>query len=69
MKEIELKIKTISCTGCENSLKSAFKEIEGIISVEPSSKTSKMKIKYDESKINLEKIKEIVKNTGKEVIE
>jgi copper chaperone CopZ len=67
--KIELKIKTIACAGCENSLINAFKGIEGINRVIPSHKTQTMLIDFDESKINIEKIKEIVRKTGKEAID
>ena len=67
--KIELKIKTIACVGCENALINAFKGVEGINKVIPSHKTQTIMIDFDETKINLNQIKEIIKKTGKEVID
>ncbi len=68
MREITLKITPISCVGCENSIKQAFKGKAGIISVEPSHITKTVKIKYDENIIDLNKINLILKENGREVI-
>ncbi|MEF3279571.1 MAG: cation transporter [Elusimicrobiota bacterium] len=48
-------------------MKIAFNNVDGIISVEPSHKTKTMKVVFDESKITVEEIKQIIKNTGREV--
>ncbi len=69
MKEVVFKIPSIACSGCENSLKIAFSNVEGVIKVEPSHKTKTMKVVFDETKIDLETIKKIIKKTGKEVVD
>lgn len=68
MKEIILKVPSISCAGCENSIRNAFKGINGVISVEPSHKTKTVKVNYIENKISIEEIKKTIKNTGREVL-
>ncbi|HOJ86395.1 MAG TPA: heavy-metal-associated domain-containing protein [Elusimicrobiales bacterium] len=67
MKEITLQVTPISCVGCENSIKQAFKSEDRIILVEPSHKTKTVKIKYDETQIDENKIIKILKENGREV--
>lgn len=67
MKEITLQVTPISCVGCENSIINAFKKENGIISVEPSHKTKTVKIKYEETLIDINKIIQILKENGREV--
>ncbi|GAB4032848.1 MAG: hypothetical protein Fur0012_11890 [Elusimicrobiota bacterium] len=67
MKEIILKVPSISCAGCENSIRDAFNGIKGIISVEPSHNTKMVKVVYNENEIASEEIKRIIESTGREV--
>lgn len=68
MKEIILKVPSIACSECENSIKNAFNGVNGIISVEPSHKTKSVKVLYNETEISEEQIVKIIENTGREVI-
>ena len=60
MKELELDVTGMMCTGCENRIKNALSEIKGIESVEANHKTGKVKITSK---------KEIDKTKAKEIIE
>ncbi len=68
MKEIILKVPSISCEGCEISIKNAFNGVKGIISVEPLYKNKSVKILYNETEISEEQTIKIIENTGREVI-
>lgn len=67
MKEIIFKVPAIACQGCENSIRDAFKEINGTVLIEPSHKTKTVKVIYDENKITSEEIKRIIESTGRKV--
>ncbi len=67
MKEIILKVPSISCYGCEISINEAFKNIDGIILIQPSHITKTVKVIYDENKITINKIINTIKEAGKEV--
>jgi copper chaperone CopZ len=38
MKEVIMNVKNIMCAGCENEIRNAFKDVRGIIDLEPSIK-------------------------------
>jgi len=61
MKKI-LKIKGMHCKSCEALIKSDLKDIG--VNSEIDYKSGKAVIEFDESKINLEKIKEIISKAG-----
>lgn len=60
MKELELNVVGMMCTGCENRIKNVLNEIKGIKSVDANHKTGKVKIMY-ENDIDLNKIKDSIK--------
>lgn len=59
MKELELDVTGMMCTGCENRIKNALSEIKGIESVEANHKTGKIKI-TSKNEIDKTKVKEII---------
>lgn len=67
MKEIILKVPSIACSGCENSIKNAFKGVKGIVYAEPSHISKSVKVVYDENEISKDEIIKIIESTGKEV--
>lgn len=68
MKEIILKVEGMACEGCENRIKSALSELEGIESIEASHKEKNVKIKSCED-IDINTVKEIIKDLDFEVVD
>ena len=68
MKNIELKIKGMHCTGCSARIEKILGNTEGIIKVQVSFEEKKATIDYDETKITLEEIKKEIEDAGFEVI-
>lgn len=64
MKEITLNIEGMHCTGCSSRLTKILNNLGGIERAEVSFENKKAIIKYDESKINLEKIKTEIEDAG-----
>lgn len=64
MKEIILKIEGMHCTGCSNRLEKVLNNTDGIEKVVVSFEDKKATITFDESKTNIEKIKEAIEDSG-----
>ena len=64
MKEINLKIEGMHCAGCSTRLEKVLNNLEGIETAKVSLEEKKATIKYDETKINIETIKEAIEDAG-----
>ena len=64
MKEINLKIEGMHCTGCSTRLEKILNNLEGVETAKVSLEEKKATIKYDETKISLESIKEAIEDAG-----
>lgn len=60
-------IKGMTCTGCEEHVKHAVNELQGIVEVSADFHEGKAEVKFDASKTDLEKIKEAIDGTGYKV--
>lgn len=65
MKNETLAVEGMSCNHCVNSIESALKEINVEAKVDLNNKS--VAVAYDESKVSLEKIKEVIDDQGYEV--
>ena len=64
MKETKLKIEGMHCTGCSTRLEKVLNNLEGVETAKVSLEEKKATIKYDETKINIENIKEAIEDAG-----
>ena len=64
--EMELKVKGMMCTGCENRLKNAVCEIDGVERAEASFETGLVKVYFNKD-IDKSIIKETIEDIGFEV--
>lgn len=64
MKETNLKIEGMHCTGCSTRLEKVLNNLEGVETAKVSLEEKKATIKYDENKISLESIKEAIEDAG-----
>ena len=64
MKEINLKIEGMHCAGCSTRLEKVLNNLEGVEIAKVSLEAKKATIKYDETKINIENIKEAIEDAG-----
>ena len=63
MKEIEINVEGMSCTGCENRIQNAVKMIEGVEEVKANHETGAVKIIANE-KVEEKEIKEKIEDIG-----
>ena len=61
MKELELKVTGMMCTGCENRIKNVLSVVNGVKSVEANHEKGKVKI-LAEDNVNIDKIKEAIED-------
>ena len=64
MKETNLKIEAMHCAGCSTRLEKVLNNLEGVEIAKVSLEEKKATIKYDETKISLENIKESIEDAG-----
>ena len=64
MKETNLKIEGMNCAGCSTRLERVLNNLEGVETAHVSLEEKKATIKYDETKISLESIKEVIEDAG-----
>lgn len=68
MKEMELKIEGMMCTGCENRVQNALKTIDGVEEVKANHQDGTVRVKANDN-VELSAIKEKVEDIGYEVKE
>lgn len=66
MKEIEIKVKGLMCTGCENRVKISLSALDFVENVEADHKTGVVKVKFVDNNTNT--IIETIEDLGFEVI-
>lgn len=64
---IDMDVNGMTCTGCENTIKTGVSELAGIVSVEASHTDAKTWIKADTTLVDINKIKEVISGKGYEV--
>lgn len=68
MKKLDLKVKGMVCSGCENRVKNALKNIEGVTKVNANHKTGLVTVNYkDETDTNL--FTQVISDLGYEIEE
>lgn len=67
MKESIIKVKGMVCGGCENRVKNALGEMEGVKNVEADFQTGIVKVTADE-KVTNKMLEEIIDDIGFEVV-
>src|SRR5215510_12553964 len=66
-KAVEIQCSGMTCTGCENTLKSRVKKVDGVKDVIADHKTNTVKASYDPDKTNPDAIKAAITDAGYKV--
>jgi copper chaperone len=69
MKNIEIKTKGMSCSHCENSVKTEIGKLGGIKEVTADAKTNIVKVTFDAGKTDIKAIEQAIDEAGYEVVE
>ena len=67
-KQINLNIQGMTCDGCASHIEQALKQEEGVMEVSASYEKGKAIVKYDPTKIDVEKLSKAVDETGYKVV-
>jgi len=54
----------MSCTGCEETIETEIKKLDGIKSVKADHVKKAVVVKYDDKKVSLSQVKEAIKSAG-----
>lgn len=65
---VDFNIKGMTCASCEEHVKHAVKELEGIVSVKTSFEKANAEVEFDNSKTSKEDIEKAINSTGYKVI-
>jgi mercuric ion transport protein len=68
LKEIRVSVKGMTCTGCEAHIESEINKLDGILKVNADYETANTIIKYDETKVDLQKIETAILSTGYKIV-
>jgi|SRR4030095_4732038 len=66
-KSVEIQCSGMTCTGCESTIKSKVKKIDGVKEVMADHNTNVVKASFDPAKTNIEAIKEAITDAGYKV--
>jgi copper ion binding protein len=65
---VNFDVKGMTCASCEEHVKHAVNELEGIVNVEASFESAKAEVKYDETKTSKDAIEKAINATGYKVV-
>ncbi len=68
-KEIILQILGMHCAACATGIESGLKRLDGIIDAKVNFASKEAFVKFDEEKVNLDKIKATIKRGGYEAVD
>jgi len=69
MKTESLKIIGMTCAACAKASERAVKKLDGVVEANVNFATEKMVVQYEDSKRDIDKIKEAVRKAGYEAVE
>src|SRR5215217_9519021 len=63
-KTVTLHVKGMTCGGCATSVERALKSTDGVTDVQVSYEKGKAVIKYDDKKVTVARLREVIDSTG-----
>lgn len=67
MTNIKIKTKGMHCRSCEMLVKEALEGLKGVNTVEASHKSGVVSVDFDDSKINQDKVVQVIEKEGYEI--
>ena len=64
IRTVTIRVKGMTCGGCATSVEKALESIEGVQTVRVSFERGKAVIKYDDQKVTVAKLREVINSTG-----
>jgi copper chaperone len=66
MTQETIKVEGMSCMHCQLRVKKAVEAVEGVQRVDVNLQTKQVTVDYEEGKVNLEKVKAVIREAGYE---
>ncbi|HEY8435955.1 copper chaperone CopZ [Parageobacillus thermoglucosidasius] len=67
MNTVVLHVEGMSCGHCVKTVEGALKKLDGVIGAKVSLEEKSVTVEYDESKVSIEAMKEVIEDQGYEV--
>ncbi|MBD0372440.1 MAG: heavy-metal-associated domain-containing protein [Pyrinomonadaceae bacterium] len=68
-KTVKIRVEGMHCGGCASSVAKALKATEGVEEAEVSFEKGEAVVKYDDQKVTVEKLREVINKTGFKAVE
>lgn len=68
MKDVTLTVQGMSCGHCVSSVEGALNELDGVSGVNVNLGEGKVDVKYDDSKVSVDQLKEAIDEQGYDVV-
>ena len=68
-KTVTIRVEGMHCGGCSGSVAKALKATEGVEDAQVSFEKGEAVVKYDDQKVTVAKLREVITNTGFKVVE
>lgn len=69
MNNIRFKIEGMHCEGCSNRLTKVLNSLDGIVNASVSLEKKEANIEFDETKVSIKEIKEVIEDAGFQAME
>ena len=66
---VTLKIAGMHCNGCSSNLEKMLNKRDGVISAKVSLEAAAAEVEYDEARVGLDGLREVVENCGFDMVE
>ena len=68
MANIIIDIKGMSCNHCKIAVEEELNKLEGVIKANVNLKNNNVEVEFDETKVNMEKLKQAIEEAGYEAV-
>lgn len=67
MKQLELKVSGMTCTGCEQRIAKALSRLEGVVRSTANHQTGRVRVVFDTARTSEQAVRSAIEQTGYEV--
>lgn len=68
MQEVDFKVAGMTCQGCVRSVRNVLLTLPGVAEVDVSLEDARARVRYDDSKVKPQQLKEVVEGAGYGVV-
>ncbi len=68
MEQVELHVNGMTCTGCEQRIKRALAQVDGVVRSTADHRAARVKIVFDEARTSVQAVQARIKDAGYEVV-